>query len=197
MDLTAWAKDIDLGHGLKADVSAFLSAHNRMGTLTHAEQVAAEAVRLAQRFGVDCDQADQAAWLHDISAVIPYNQRIEVARAWGLPILPEEEAYPVLLHQGLSVVLSRELFGIRDEAVLAAIGCHTTLRAGSTPLDQVLFVADKIAWDQGAPPPYLAELNDALSRSLAGGARFFLEYLQLHASGPVHPWVHQALADLI
>jgi len=196
MDLSEWTKGIELGHGLREDVREFLTEHNRLGTLNHVELVAEEAIRMAKRFGVDPAAAEKAGLLHDISAVIPYDRRLETALAWGMPVLPEEEAYPVLLHQGLSVILAREIFGISDEAVLTAISCHTTLRPGSTALDQVLFLADKIAWDHGEMPPYLLELNEALGRSLADACRFFLEYLQLNASGSLHPWVNAALLEL-
>jgi predicted HD superfamily hydrolase involved in NAD metabolism len=187
---------IELGHGLRAGVEAFLISHDRLDTLAHVERVAEEAVRLARRCGVDPAAAEQAGWLHDISVVIPAAQRLETARQWGLEICPEEEAFPLLLHQRLSAILARNVFGMHDEAVLAAVGCHTTLRGRSTRLDQVLFVADKIAWDQAGPPPYLAGLQAALEDSLEQAARFYLEYLRGHASGPLHPWALAALRDV-
>ncbi len=195
MDFSEWTKGIELGHGLREDVREFLTAHSRLGTLKHVEQVAEEATRLAKRFGVDPVAAEQAGLIHDISAVIPYARRLEVAQAWHMPYTPEEAAYPVLLHQGLSVVLARDVFGIKDPAILTAVGCHTTLRPGSSPLDQVVFLADKISWDHSELPPYLTELTEALDYSLARACRFFLEYLSINASGPVHPWVSAALAE--
>jgi predicted HD superfamily hydrolase involved in NAD metabolism len=195
MDFSEWTKGIEMGRGLREDVRAFLTVHNRLGTLRHVEMVAEEGARLAKRFGVNPEKAEQAGLIHDISAVIPYNRRLEVAQAWKMPYLQEEADYPVLLHQRLSVVLARDVFGIKDEAILTAVGCHTTLRPGSTPLDQVVFLADKVAWDHTELPPYLTELNEALDRSLADACRFFLEYLSINASGPVHPWVNVALAE--
>jgi predicted HD superfamily hydrolase involved in NAD metabolism len=187
---------IELGHGLRAAVQAFLVGHDHPGTLAHVERVADEAVRLARRFEVDAVAAEQAGLLHDISVVIPAAQRLETARRWGLEICPEEEAFPLLLHQRLSAILARKVFGMHGEAVLEAVGCHTTLRGGSTRLDQVLFVADKIAWDQAGPPPYLAGLQGALEDSLEQAARFYLEYLREHAGGPLHPWALAALLEL-
>ncbi len=177
-------------------MAAFLRGNGCAHTLDHSERVAEQAARLAGHCGVDAIAAEQAGLLHDVSAVIPGGQRLAVARQWGLTVLPEEEAYPLLLHQRLSVVLAREHFGVRDEALLAAIGCHTTLRAGSTRLDRVLFVADKLAWDQAGAPPYAAGLNAALAVSLVEAARFYLGYLRAHASGPLHPWAQAALREL-
>jgi len=186
-----------LGRGLQADVSAFLHAHNRAHTLAHVHQVAAEAVRLAQHFGADPVKAEQAGLLHDISAVIPNTRRLEEARRWGLAILPEEEAFPMLLHQQLSAVMAREIFGVHDEEVLAAVACHTTLRPAAGKLDLLIFVADKIAWDQAGSPPYLDDLAAALDHSLAQAARVYLEYLRENLSGLLHPWARAALIDLL
>jgi predicted HD superfamily hydrolase involved in NAD metabolism len=140
--------------------------------------------------------AEQAGLLHDISAVIPNSVRLETAQCWGLAVLPEETACPMLLHQGLSAVMARILFGIDDPKVLSAIGCHTTLQAGASRLDKIVFVADKLAWDQAGLPPYLAGLQAALEHSLDEAALFYLEYLRDHLAGPLHPWARAALAQL-
>ena len=196
MDLSPWTHGIAFGRGLRTDVGAFLLGHNRPGTLAHVEQVAVEAIGLAKRYQSDPTAAEQAALLHDISAVIPNAQRLEIARQWDLAVLEEEETYPMLLHQRLSAVLAREVFGVGDENVLSAVGCHTTLRPASSLLDRVVFVADKLAWDQVGQPPYLPGLLAALQVSLDQGACFYLHYLHQHATGSLHPWARLALREL-
>jgi HD superfamily phosphohydrolase YqeK len=86
--------------------------------------------------------------LHDISVVFPNYERIRVSKALGIEVLLEEEIFPLIIHQKISKVMALEIFKIQDETILNAIGCHTTLRSTSTKLDRVLFVADKIEWDQ-------------------------------------------------
>lgn len=113
-----------------------------------------------------------------------------------MAVLPEEEVFPMLLHQGLSAIMARRWFGMEDALVLSAIGTHTTLRAGASRLDKIVFVADKIAWDQPGPPPYLTGIKVALERSLDEAALFYLEYLNNHLSGPLHPWARAALEQL-
>ncbi len=102
----------------------------------------------------------------------------------------------MLLHQGLSAVMAQRWFAIEDARVLSAIGCHTTLRAGASPLDKIVFVADKIAWDQPGQPGYLTGIKVALKRSPDEAALFYLEYLTEHLSGPLHPWARAALEQL-
>jgi len=96
----------------------------------------------------------------------------------------------MILHQKLSAVMAREIFGIGDAAVLSAIGCHTTLKASASTLDKVVFVADKIAWDQPGKPPYLDGILGALDQSLHQAALRYLDYLwQRRQTLPaVHPW---------
>ena len=59
-----------------------------------------------------------------------------------------ERKFPMIIHQKLSRVIAKEIFKVEDEEILNAICCHTTLRKHATKMDLVLFVADKIEWDQ-------------------------------------------------
>jgi HD superfamily phosphohydrolase YqeK len=65
-------------------------------------------------------------------------------------------------------------------------------------LDKVVFVADKIAWDQPGEPPYLAEILAAVERSLDAAAFCYLDYLyQRRATLRVaHPWMLAAREEL-
>jgi predicted HD superfamily hydrolase involved in NAD metabolism len=192
------AQSISLSGDMRADMVALLTHHGCLQTVAHSLHVAEEARRLAGRFDVDAGPAETAGWLHDVSAVFPPAQRLQVARALDITVLPEEEAAPMILHQKLSVVVARELFGVRDEAVLSAIGCHTTLKAHASTLDKVVFLADKIAWDQPGEPPYRADVLAALEQSLDRAAFAYLDYLwqRRHTLAIVHPWMVAAYADL-
>lgn len=184
---------------VREDMIAFLTRHDYHHTAGHSLRVAAEARALAERFGEDPQKAEMAGWLHDISTVVPNGERIPLAERLGLDILPEERRLPMILHQKLSAVIARELFGVDDPAVLRAIGCHTTLRAAATGLDKAVFLADKIRWDQPGEPPYLTAVNAALQRSLDHAVFTFVAHLWARrATLPVvHPWLavaHQELA---
>ncbi|MGC9467633.1 MAG: bis(5'-nucleosyl)-tetraphosphatase (symmetrical) YqeK [Anaerolineae bacterium] len=183
---------------LAEEAAAFLSRHGCDRTAIHAAAVAEVAHDLAQQFGVEEGAAGAAGWLHDISAVVPSYARLATARRWGLEILPQEIAAPMILHQKLSAVMARQLFGIRDARVLWAIRCHTTLRVDATQLDKIVFVADKIAWDQPGRPPYLTALEAALTSSLDAGVCVYLSSLwaQRTSLPVVHPWLEAAYRQL-
>lgn len=183
---------------VSADAKRFLEQREFTKTAAHVADVAQEAGRLAQRFGADVNYAQIAGWLHDISVVIPNSERIDTAHAWGVPVLPEEATFPMIIHQKLSVIMAQEIFDVADEAILSAIGCHTTLKRGASLLDKIVYVADKIAWDQPGKPPYYAAIVDAAEQSIDGAAYVYASYLwdmrdQLRV---LHPWARDAYEDL-
>ena len=175
---------------VKAGMAALLAAQGYPHTAGHCSQVANAARRIARQYQLDPQAAATAGWLHDISAIIPNSQRVQAASALGLEVLPAEAALPMILHQKLSAVIAEQAFAVADPAVLSAIGCHTTLKAEPAALDMLVFVADKIAWDQPGEPPWLAEIQAALDDSLEAASFCYTSYLwRQRASLPVvHPW---------
>jgi len=196
--LAAFVRDVPLIGSVQVDMTTLLRHHGRTKTVGHSMRVAAEAKRLAQQWGEDPANAEIAGFLHDISAIVPPEQRIALAEALQLDILPEERTLPMIIHQKLSAVIARDLFGISSPTILSAIGCHTTLKADASLLDKIVFVADKLKWDQEGDPPYLAAMAVAAERSLDAAALCYLEHLwQRRASLAVlHPWAIDAYRQL-
>jgi predicted HD superfamily hydrolase involved in NAD metabolism len=196
--LTELAEGILWTGNVRVDMVALLGHYGHPKTADHCLRVAAEARQLATRFGADPSSAQVAGWLHDVSAVFPAAQRAPIARRLGLEVLPEEERAPMILHQKLSAIMAHQIFGVDNEAALSAIGCHTTLKANASPLDKVVFLADKISWDQAGTPPYLKGLLRALERSLDQAALHFLDHLwqQRRTLPVVHPWFVEAYRQL-
>jgi predicted HD superfamily hydrolase involved in NAD metabolism len=180
------------------DVPIFLRHHGCSKTARHCAMVAAEARRVAEYVGENAEQAEIAGWLHDCSAIFPTADRVSVARQWGVPLLLEEEQLPMIIHQKLSRILGAEVFGVRDALILDAVECHTTLRVNATRLDKVLFVADKIAWDQEGIAPYHHKLLTALEQSLDHAVFVYLKYLwgRRHSLKVLHPWAREAYLQM-
>jgi predicted HD superfamily hydrolase involved in NAD metabolism len=167
-----------LAHDVDA---AFLAYGNRI-TREHVPRVARLAPELARSFGVDPVQAEVAALLHDIGGVVPRGEMVELCQSLSLPVRPEERQVPMLLHARIGAVIAQEVFGVTDTAVLQAVRVHTALHARPTPLDQVVFLADKIEWDQIGVPPYRAGLLAALESGPDAGTRFMLAWMFEHRS---------------
>jgi predicted HD superfamily hydrolase involved in NAD metabolism len=184
---------------INEDVTVFLKQNGCPRSAAHVANVAQAAYRLAERFGVDPLAAEAGGWLHDVSAVWPDDQRLAAADALGVEVLPLEREWPKIVHQKLSVVLAREVFHVRDAGVLSAVGCHTTLKAGASSLDKVVFIADKLAWDEPYDAPWHPELRSALDQSLDKGCRVYLQYLWDHRKdlAVFHPWTEAACHELL
>lgn len=182
------------GGWINEDVSNFLMLHSCQRAAAHCANVAKTACQLAERYGADLLAAEAGGWLHDVSAVWPNDQRLAAAEALGVDILPEERQAPFILHQKLSVVLAREIFHVRDTGVLSAVGCHTTLRGDPSLLDKVVFIADKLSWDEPFDAPWHPALREALESSLDEGCRVYLRYLwdQRGTLAVLHPWTVDA-----
>jgi len=196
--LSELAQHLSPTGNLARDADAYLRAHGQPRTAEHSGAVAGVARNLALRLGLDPTSAAAGGWLHDIAAPIPASQRLEAALALGIEVLPEERAHPMILHQKLAVPIARELFAVEDPAILSAIGCHTTLKPNAAPLDMVVFLADKIAWDQPGMPPYRHDLLAALRTSLEAACLVYLTYLweRRDTLPVVHPWMAAAYQAL-
>ncbi|BFH66118.1 haloacid dehalogenase [Paenibacillus dendritiformis] len=187
-----------LSGDLGKDVYRFLVRNGCPRTAEHCMRVGEEARRLAERFGLDSQAAEYAGYLHDISAVYPNNVRVPLSRSLGIEVLPEEEAFPMIVHQKLSRQMARDLFHVTDPDILDAVGCHTTLRKQATMIDKVLFVADKIEWDQEGTPPYLEQVEQALEISLEHASYAYVNYLweRRDTLKVLHPWLRDAYYEL-
>ncbi len=90
--------------------------------------------------------------------------------------------------------IAKHAFAVPDGEVLSAIACHTTLKANASLTDKIVFVADKIAWDQTGTPPYLKEVLEGLDTSIDSAALAYLDYLW-HLRDKLrvlHPWAVEA-----
>lgn len=189
---------ISLTGNWELDIKQMLEQYNKPHTYEHSVRVANEAKRIAKRFGVNEEAAAIAGYLHDISAIIPNDERIQVAEEMQIEVLQEERIFPMIIHQKLSKRIANEIFKVENETILDAISCHTTLRKNATPIDMVLFVADKIEWDQSGTPPYITEIQEALDQSLEHACFAYISYLWERRENlkVVHPWLQDAYFDL-
>jgi len=170
------------------------------GLAEHVEGVVTEARRLAALHGADEEQAALAAWGHDIARALSPSELRTEARRLGLAVDPVEEETPILLHGRIgAAILSRD-YAIDDGDVLAAVCYHTTGRAGMSPLEKVIFVADKIEASKMRAEPALARVKQLAERDLDAA---ILEYLNQHLleasrrGWPLHPQTVAARNELL
>lgn len=179
---------------LKQEIKTFLLEKECYATYNHcitvgdyAEEIGHEFLNEAER-----EQVKIAGYLHDISAIYPNNERIFVAEDMKIELFKEERQFPMIIHQKISRIMAQREFGIQDEKILSAISCHTTLKKKFSKVDLVLFVADKIRWDQEGQPPYLKEITQALNYSFEAAAFSYIDYILKHDIKVIHPWLLEA-----
>lgn len=172
-----YLRHVTLSGDLQADVCSFLAANGEQDTATHCASVAKVSQEIAASFGLDKALATSSALLHDIANVIEPQDMLIYAIDNNWPIHAAEEKHPFLLHQRLSAVLARDLFGIDNPIILSAIACHTTLKASPSDYDLALFLSDKLAWDQAGTPPFYDLVASALDRSLKHAALVYINFV--------------------
>ncbi|MFD0620559.1 bis(5'-nucleosyl)-tetraphosphatase (symmetrical) YqeK [Paenibacillus sp. GCM10027629] len=187
-----------LSGNLRNDIVNFLRNNGCPKTAEHSIRVGNEASKIAGQFHASIASAEIAGYLHDISAVFANDVRIQVSRDLVIEVLTEEETFPMIIHQKISKEMARDIFQIHDQDILDAIGCHTTLRKNATLLDKVLFVADKIEWDQVGSPPYLNQILRQLDHLLDHAAFEYINYLwsQKEKLRVIHPWLRDAYYEM-
>ncbi|HGS8706851.1 TPA: bis(5'-nucleosyl)-tetraphosphatase (symmetrical) YqeK [Enterococcus faecalis] len=181
---------------LKNEIKQYLVSKNCEKTYYHCMEVGEYAYQLGEKYLTSPEKVSIAGYLHDISVIYPNNQRISVAQKYGIELNEAEMAFPMIIHQKISKSIAKMDFGIEDNEILSAIECHTTLKKNYSDIDLVLFVADKIKWDQEGKPPYLDGLLQALNCSLENAAYFYIDYILKHDIKVVHPWLWDAYNQL-
>lgn len=162
----------------------------------HTLYVTACARQLAQRHGVDVTQATAAALLHDCAKCLKLSRMQALTKG-----LVQDEATlssGALLHSAAGASMAQETFGVSDQAVLDAIACHTTGRVGMTPLDMVVFLADKIETSRPFYP-FLEEIRALSQADLPRAVLLSLETTVNHVKtkrSAVHPATLQVIAWL-
>ena len=97
----------------------------RQKRVPHVMGVEEEAVRLAQRWGIDPEPARHAAILHDCTKYWTLEQHLETCTKYGVALDELECVSVKLLHAKSAAALARHVFGEPEEEC-QAIFSHTT-----------------------------------------------------------------------
>lgn len=114
----------------------------------HSLAVAAEAKRLALKWGADPDKAYTAGLLHDILKNTKSQLQLQILQDFDILLDTVEEKTPKLWHAKCGAAFIERVLGIDDKEILTAVRYHTTGRAGMGALERVLFLADFTSADR-------------------------------------------------
>lgn len=130
----------------------------------HVLGVVGTSLELAGRYGVDPEKARIAALLHDVAKEYSRERLLKAALDFGIVLSELELRATALIHAPVGAEMARREFGVDDPDILAAIRYHTTGRAGMSPLEKVVFLADYI--EPGRSFPGVDEVRNAALASL-------------------------------
>lgn len=102
-----------------------------------------EAVKLANRWRCDEDEARTAAILHDLTKSLSENEQLIICEKYGTMTDAAEMANPKLLHSKTGALVALHEFGVSNE-VYSAILWHTTGREDMSLLEKIIYLADYI-----------------------------------------------------
>ena len=109
----------------------------------HVEGVESTAVRLAERWGADPDDAAEAGILHDVTKAQGKEKQLKLCKKYGIMLETAEIENPALLHALTGAALAKDRFGAAD-GICSAIRWHTTGRPGMTTLEKIVYLADYV-----------------------------------------------------
>ena len=122
-----------------------LKSNQKERRFKHTLGVAAEAERLADKFGVDKDKARIAGLLHDCAKNLDEKSGEEfsaICSKYGVTLDELTKKERALVHAFLGAAVAYKDYGIEDNEILDAIYYHTTARANMTPLEKIIYIAD-------------------------------------------------------
>lgn len=126
----------------------------------HVARVTETAIQLAEEEGMSAETAATAALFHDYAKFMDRGELLELLKQD-----PDYDLYvqyhPELWHAPVGAILARERYGVEDEDILHAIKYHTTGRAGMSPLEKLIYIADLI--EPGRKFPGVEELRESIA----------------------------------
>lgn len=170
------------------------------GLAEHVVRVTDEAIRLAAIHNIDREAAKIAALGHDILRAHSGERLLTIAAEQGYAIDHADSMAPILLHGPLAVAILREQYQVLDADVLAAVAYHTTAHANMTPLQKLLFVADKIEPHKMGGRPDVIRVGDLAETDLDAATLAYLDYQVRQAveqKWPLHPNTVAARNELL
>ena len=171
------------------EMRALLEKSLKPSRYQHSLGVAETAVFLAQRFGVNEEQARIAGLLHDCAREYRNEDLITEAEKRLIVVGDIERQMPLLLHAYVGSRLVTEKYGVSDHAIEQAIWRHTVGGAKMTKLDKIIWFADMIEPNRDYPGveelrslAKTAALEDMVLAGLTQSITFVLQ-----KGGLIHP----------
>ncbi|MBS4199741.1 bis(5'-nucleosyl)-tetraphosphatase (symmetrical) YqeK [Bacillus sp. FJAT-49732] len=146
----------------------------------HTLGVVDTAIKLAEKYGANREQAEIAAIFHDYAKLLPISELKNILKEGQ-----EDDSlllyHPELWHGPAAAYILKKEFSIEDEEILNSIRFHTTGRSNMSLLEKVIYLADYIEPGRSFPgvneTRELAEkdLDQAVFKAISNTISFLVE----------------------
>lgn len=145
-------------------------------------------IRLAGKYGVDAKKAAIAGLVHDCAKDLDKDAVLPICEKYGIIVDEISKSQPKLLHGDIGAHMAREIFGIDDPQILAAIADHTLGRPEMDKLTSIVFIADYIEADRTfeGVDEIREAAEESLERAIVVGIDSTIRHV-LKQGKPLHP----------
>ncbi|MBQ5754840.1 MAG: bis(5'-nucleosyl)-tetraphosphatase (symmetrical) YqeK, partial [Oscillospiraceae bacterium] len=141
----------------------------------------------------DEKKAAVAALLHDTAKELSREEMLQIIRENAI-IADNAEMRPEPVWHGIcAAILARTQWGVEDEEILSAIGCHTTGKEDMSLLDKVIYLADMTSAERDYPEVYYlrkVQMMD-IDRAIGEALQMSLDWLA-QSGKPIDPTTRRA-----
>lgn len=182
-----------LSGNIEKDVIEFFNINGCEDTAQHSIRVSQAARELAMIYKVDAKSAWMCGLLHDTGRVLSDENKVELLEMLSVEILAQEYANPGVLHQKVSAFMVKDIFDIDAKDILSAVGCHSTLKKNPSVMDMILFISDKLSWEDDQKSEWYGKMKKYSGVSLEKACYEYIKYFLKDADRKVlHPWILDA-----
>lgn len=139
----------------------------------HSIRVMDTSIKLAKYYGCNVDKAALAGLLHDCGKLQGKINLLKIAYKFDIILDNVIEHNEELIHGPLGEVLANRIYSIDDEAILNAIGSHTTGRENMSLLEKIVYLADVI--EPGRKFEGVAEIRDLAYKNINKSILFAMD----------------------
>lgn len=129
---------------VKTKILTYIAEELSEKRFLHSLRVCDMALKLAHIYGIGTEKVEIAALLHDMARSMSVEELDKAVIKYGLD--SKYLGNKNLSHSKVAALLACEIFGMGDEDILNSISYHTTGRAGMSPTEMIIYLADAVEY---------------------------------------------------
>ncbi len=138
----------------REEIIQYLKSNLKEQRYAHSVRTEETALMLGRIYHADLEKISVSALLHDCAKRMSYQELIEAAKKYQIPLDDNMMCNLKVLHGPVGAKLAEHELGIKDEEILGAIAFHTIGDTQMTLVQKIIFLADGIEPQRSYPDIY-------------------------------------------